>query len=135
ELIVPIIPRWQQVGGSWNAILPTREDLELQVNTILHSKLVVNLASSMVFDFALFDKPCLYLNYEVEDKVDPTWTPQKVYNFVHFRSMPAQDAVFWLNSKEELPLKIKAALEAPEAVVEGGKEWFKEIDQHPPQEA
>ena len=71
----------------------------------------------------------------MEDKVDPTWTPQKVYNFVHFRSMPAQEPVFWVNSKEELPLKLKAALEAPEAVVEAAKEWFGKIDQHPPQEA
>ena len=123
------------MGGSWNAILPTKEDLELQVNTILHTRLVVNLASSMVFDFALFGKPCLYLNYEVENKQDPDWTPQKVYNFVHFRSMPTQDAVVWLNAKEELTGKIEAALKAPEAPVAAAMKWFRKINAQPSEKA
>ena len=135
ELIRPVAPRWKQVGGSWNAILPTKEDLELQVNTILHTRLVVNLASSMVFDFALFGKPCLYLNYEVENKQDPDWTPQKVYNFVHFRSMPTRDAVVWLNAREELTGKIEAALKAPEAPIEAALQWFRKINAQPSEKA
>ncbi len=46
ELIVPIAPKWKKIGGNWNAVLPTKEDLKSQINTILHSKTVVNLASS-----------------------------------------------------------------------------------------
>lgn len=135
DVIAPIAPQWKKIGGSWNAILPTKEDLELQINTIQHSQLVINLASSMVFDFALFNKPCLYLNYEVEKKQDETWSPQKVYNFVHFRSMPSQDAVLWLNSREELPNKIKSALEAPATPVVKANEWFHKINNHPAEEA
>ena len=134
-VIVPVAPKWKQVGGSWNAVLPTKEDLELQINTILHTRAVVNLASSMVFDYGVFDKPCLYLNYEVEKKEDETWSPQKVYNFVHFRSMPSKDAVIWLQSKEEMEEKIRSALDGSAQTFEKAQEWFKKINAHPPEMA
>lgn len=134
-LIVPLPPLWKKIGGSWNAVLPTKEDLELQINTILHSKAVVNLGSSMVFDAAVFNKPCLYLNYEVENKEDPGWSPAKVYDFVHFRSMPSKKAVIWLNSKEELQEKIKFALDGAQGTVKQAQEWFSIINASSPQNA
>lgn len=48
KILVPLAPKWEQVGGSWNSALPTQEDLGLQINTILHTKAVINLGSSMV---------------------------------------------------------------------------------------
>ncbi len=131
DLIVPVAPKWEQVGGSWNAVLPTREDLQLQINTILHTKAVVNLASSMVFDYAIFNKPCLYLDYNVANKEDESWNPQKVYNFVHFRSMTSGKEVFWLNSKEEIGLNLETALENSHKTVEEAKLWFEKINLSP----
>ncbi len=135
DLIVPVAPKWKQVGNNWNAILPTKEDLKLQINTILHTGAVINLASSMVFDYAVFNKPCLYINYNVENKVNESWSPQKVYNFVHFRSMPSEDGVIWLNSQEELKEKIELALKAKSETVEKAQEWFEKINVHPPENA
>ena len=131
DLIVPVSPKWKKGGERWNTILPTKEDLELQVNTILHSEAVINLASSMVFDFAIFDKPCLYLNYEVEEKEDETWSPKKVYNFIHFKSMPSADAVFWLRSKDEIKHKLLLALSGASGNVTRAQEWFSKINMHP----
>ncbi len=131
ELIVPIAPKWKKTGEDWNTILPTKEDLSLQINTILHSELVVNVGSSMVFDFAIFGKPCLYLNYEVTDKTQSDWSPQKVYNFVHFRSMPTGDEVFWLNSKNEISYKIEHALKQPPEKAQQALEWFNKINRQP----
>jgi len=135
NLIVPVVPIWEQVGGSWNSVLPTQEDLGLQVNTILHTKAVVNLGSSMVFDFAVFDKPCLYLKYNVERKVDESWNPQKVYNFVHFRSMPTGKEVFWLRSKEAIGLNLETALENSQKTVAEAKVWFEKINISPAENA
>jgi len=135
DLIVPVAPKWEQVGRSWNAVIPTREDLQLQINTILHTKAVVNLGSSMVFDFAVFDKPCLFLHYNVEHKEDENWTPEKVYNFVHFRSMPTGKEVFWLKSKEEIGLNLETALENSHNTVEEAKEWFEKINISPAENA
>ncbi len=131
DLIIPIAPLWKQAGTNWNAVFPTKEDLALQINTILHTEAVVNLASSMVFDYAVFYKPCLYLNYEVENKGDGSWTSQKVYNFVHFRSMPTGEEVYWLNSKEEINTKLKQALKDPAEKSKKALEWFKRINYHP----
>jgi len=135
ELIVPVAPKWEQVGGNWNSILPKQEDLGLQVNTILHTKAVVNLGSSMVFDFAVFDKPCLFMNYDVERKKDINWSFEKVYNFVHFRSMPTGKEVFWINSKVEIGAKLEAALENAEKTVAAANDWFEKINLSPAEKA
>jgi hypothetical protein len=135
NLIVQVAPKWEQVGGSWNAVLPTSEDMQLQINTILHTKAVVNLASSMVFDYAIFNKPCLYLNYNVANKEDKSWNPQKVYDFVHFRSMPTGKEVIWLRSKKEIGPKLKAVLENSHKTVEEAKDWFEKINLSPAEKA
>ncbi|UJH92534.1 hypothetical protein LZ575_08610 [Antarcticibacterium sp. 1MA-6-2] len=135
NLIVSLAPEWKQLGSSWNATLPTKEDLKLQINTILYTEAVVNLASSMVFDYAVFDKPCLYLNYNVSNKEDENWNPQKVYNFVHFRSMPSGDEVIWLRSKEKIAFKLELALEDSRETVNGAKNWFEKINLFPAQNA
>ena len=135
DIIVPLAPKWKQVGDNWNSVLPTQEDSGLQINTILHTKAVVNLASSMVFDYAILGKPCLYLNYNVANKQDKSWYPQKVYNFVHFRSMPIGKEVFWLKSKEEIELKLETALENSHKTVSAAIDWFDKINQSPAEKA
>ncbi|MFN4762879.1 UDP-glycosyltransferase [Gillisia sp. Q332] len=135
ELIVPVAPKWEQVGGNWNSVLPKQEDLGLQINTILHTKAVINLGSSMVFDFAIFDKPCLFLNYNVANKQDESWNPKKVYDFVHFRSMPTGKEVFWLESKEEIGTKLENALENSEKTVAAANDWFEKINLSPAEKA
>ncbi len=135
HLIIPLVPKWEQVGGSWNSALPTQEDLTLQVNTILHSKAVINLGSSMVFDFAAFDKPCLFLHYNVECKEDEDWSIEKVYNFIHFRSMPTGKEVFWINSKDKIKSKLAKSLKTSDKKVKKAKTWFELINHHAAEKA
>ncbi len=137
NIIVCLAPKWQLIGGDWNSALPTQEDLQLQVNTILHTKAVVNLGSSMVFDFALFDKPCFFINYNVEDKTDERWSIEKIYNYVHFKSMPTGSEVIWLNSKKEIENKLKFILneEGNLLVANNAMKWFKKINEYPPQKS
>ena len=133
EVIVPIAPKWEMVGNYWNAILPTAADIDLQLNTIRHTELVINLGSSMVFDYVTQNKPCLYINYDVPKKALDYWSVKKVYNYIHFRSMPSKEAVFWLNSPEEIQTKIQSALEARNQVVSQAQKWFEIIVHHPPE--
>jgi hypothetical protein len=135
NLIVPVSPKWNQFGENWNSVLPSPKDLGVHINTILHTKGVINLGSSMVFDFALFDKPCLYLNYNVENRKDESWSCEKVYNFVHFRSMPTGNEVIWLKSKKEIEPKLKAVLEYPQNTVSAAKDWFEKINISPADKA
>jgi hypothetical protein len=133
DVIVPISPRWEQFGKSWNAILPTAADLDLQMNTITYTDFVVNLGSSMVFDYAAYQKPCLYINYDVRDKALAYWSVKKIYNYIHFRSMPSNGAVIWLNSAEEIQEKIQIALRDPSTVASEAQKWFEIIVHHPPE--
>lgn len=64
--ITAIDPEWSGGHNSWDAVMPTREDMILQTNIIEHSFMVINIASSMVFDFAARKKPCAYINYVPE---------------------------------------------------------------------
>jgi hypothetical protein len=90
----------------WGGLYPTYEDVKLLVSTAYYSEVVVNLGSTMAFDFSMFDKPCVYLNYDQEVKVNPNWSVKTIYQFQHFRSMPNKDAVIWLNSPNEIIEKV-----------------------------
>ena len=133
NIIVSIDPLWSQDGNSWNTVMPTKEDLTLLVNVIKHSEMVVNIASSMVFDFGCFGKPCLYINYNCDQKRLASWRPETVYNFIHFRSMPNKKSVIWLTNKDKIENKIEDVLNKPKQTVKYVEDWFKTINYHPPQ--
>jgi len=128
NIITAIAPKWEKMGQRWNAILPTEADLALQVNTIAHTEMVINLGSSMVFDYVAFEKPCLYINYDMAHI-------KKVFKYVHFRSMPSKDAVVWVNSPDEIAAKIEKLLVNKTATVKNAAQWFEKINQHPVNEA
>lgn len=134
DIITAIIPKWYKVSESWNTILPSKEDSILQQNIIAHTELVINLGSSMVFDYAAHKKPCAFMNYNPEIN-DKNWSVEKIYNYVHFRSMP-DDAVVWINSPEEIADKIEMMLSVEaQKVVANAQLWFEKINQHPANEA
>jgi hypothetical protein len=129
KIIFPINPDWKKIGEGWNTILPTLNDNSVLVNTIRHSELVINLSSSMVFDFAIFKKPCLYINYDVKNKKNKNWSSQKIYNFVHFRSMPSKDAVIWINDSTTIASLIKDNLLNNK--IDEATKWFEKITCQP----
>ena len=86
----------------------------------------------MAHDFAVFNKPCLYINYDKED--NKNWSSEVVYSFQHFRTMQDLDAVGWLHNPEEISEKINLALNVPEKVGRDRKKWLEKIIVHPLQE-
>ncbi|HEX8269180.1 MAG TPA: UDP-glycosyltransferase [Flavobacterium sp.] len=137
DLIVAIDPLWKPCGEMWNSILPTPDDLELQMNTIKHTELVINLGSSMVFDYVSFGKPCAYINYDynVPDTSRITFPVKKIYDFVHFRSMPSKDCVGWLNSADTISGVIEDLLTNNSHIINNAKIWFETINRHRAQNA
>ncbi|HTG66752.1 MAG TPA: hypothetical protein VL859_10290 [Flavobacterium sp.] len=135
DIIAPIIPLWEKVGENWNTILPTQSDVELQINTIKHTEMVVNLGSSMVFDYVAHYKACAFINYDVRNKVDENWSVSKIYNYIHFRSMPNKQTVIWLNSSNEIADKIKNGLVGSDEIVENAQNWFQIIAGETPAQA
>jgi hypothetical protein len=135
DVIFPVSPLWKSFGEGWNTVLPTVEDLILQTNTILHSEMVINLGSSMVFDFASYQKPCAYLNYDVINRINKNWSVNKIYKYIHFRSMPDKNSVIWINSADEIADKINSGLNHNNEIVNYAQKWFEEINQSPPENA
>jgi hypothetical protein len=134
DTITSINPKWERKGIGWQTILPTMDDLVLQMNTIFHSELVINLGSSMVFDFVVFNKPCGFINYDVPNAQYSNWSVKKVYNFIHFRSMPSKDSVFWINDSHDMEKIVQKMLTSDsEEVIKNAQKWFEKINQHPPQ--
>jgi hypothetical protein len=131
DIIVVIDPKWKKVGDAWNNVLPTKEDMFLQLNTIAHSEMVVNLGSSMVFDYASFGKPCAYICYNIANSYEKHRSVEDIYDFVHFRSMSSKDAVLWIKSPEAIEEIILRGLEQPDDVVRHAQNWFEKINLHP----
>ena len=107
NLIKQAPPLWNfEPNSSWTTIYPLREDVQLLVSTVYYSAIVVNLGSTMAFDFGMFQKPCVYINYDQANKVNPNWSVLWIYKLQHFRSMKDKNAVLWINNKEEIKEKI-----------------------------
>lgn len=131
-LVIQIDPDWRvekDANDSFTNIYPAYADVSLLVNTVFHSDLVVNLGSTMAHDFAVADKPCLYLNYDPVN--DSVFKVEEVYNFQHFRSLKELDAVVWLNSKSEIAVTIQQVLENPSDFAKDKKRWMEKIVQNP----
>ena len=102
ELIKEAPPQWNfDNSKSWTTIYPLKEDVKLLVSTAFYCDVVVNVGSTMAFDFAMFQKPCVFINYDQINKIDKSWSVKKIYQFQHFRSMQNPNAVFWWNEKKD----------------------------------
>ncbi|MCW1147831.1 hypothetical protein OJ995_06335 [Flavobacterium sp. TH16-21] len=103
NLIKQAPPLWNfEPNSSWTTIYPLPEDVKLLVSTVYYSDLVINLGSTMAFDFGMFDKPCIYIDYDQNTKVNPDWSVKIIYKFQHFKSMPNKNVVIWWQQKEEI---------------------------------
>lgn len=132
DSIVSIDPEWHTSSSGWSSFFPKFSDITLLVNMALHCDLVINVGSTMAHDFAIFNKPCLYINYNQKENMQ--WRAEKIYKFQHFRTMKGLTAVGWLNSKEEIKEKVLEALHNPDVVGRDRNEWLKRIVQHPLEE-
>jgi len=132
DIIVPIAPKWEEAGSMWNAIMPTKEDTSLLVNTAEHTKLVINVGSSMVFDYVSHNKPCAFINYDSDVRNHPTWTINNIYKYVHFQSMPNKNSVYWVNGKEDFMGIIEKAIKKDNTqIIDNAKDWFNVITNSP----
>lgn len=132
DIIVPIEPKWDKLQDNWNTIYPTKEDLHLLQQTASYTDLVINLGSTMVFDFVAQNKPCAFINYDAKDKAVKSWSVKKIYNYMHFRSMPSKDVVIWLDNPITIEDKIEEALNGNNmSTVKAAQEWFKVVNLFP----
>ena len=126
NLIIEIPPLWNFNSEIWSAVYPTYDDVKLLVSLAYYSDLVINVGSTMAFDFGMFNKPCVFINYDHQP--DNNWSVNTIYKYQHFRSMPSKNAVYWLNDQSEVIAILNKALNKPQTKI---KEWFNVIVDHP----
>jgi len=128
-IVIEAKPLWKQAEGSgWHLFYPTIEDLKLLVNICYHSCGVINLGSTMGLDFAMFNRPTLYVKYN-HDRKYPRWNMIDVYDLQHFKTLEGLDAVGWVNSEAELLPMMQKLLKNPEQIGKDKLMWRKRITQ------
>jgi len=125
DVITVIDPLWKPTGAQWNQVTPTKEDFALLANICHHCELVVNICSSMVFDFSIDHKPTMYPNYEQPQLKNGIRDIGQNYSYVHFHSMPDYDtSVIWAMRKEEIHEGIKGVLYGSLNTLPVTKKWY-----------
>ena len=125
DLIIEIPPLWNFNSKVWTAVYPTLEDVKLLVSLAFYCDVVLNVGSTMAFDFGMFGKPCVYINYD--HVADKNWSVNTIYRYQHFRSMPSKKAEYWLNSKEEIAQLMAEVVSHPKTEI---AEWFEVVVNH-----
>jgi len=131
-------PLWRKSDetDSWDSIVPTKEDVELLCNLVRHSDLVINIGSTMALDFAIFDKPAIFIRYDQPLGVgDVRRDIEEIYSLPHFRVFDGNDPVVWAKSRENLASLIVQSLEHPEQVAKDRKQLLEKIAAHPLEQA
>lgn len=129
DIITLIDPLWENLGNSWNAVLPKVEDTALLVNTVKHTEMVINVGSSMAFDYVAHNKPCAFLNYNTSKTVDSNWNIEKIYKYIHFKSIPSKNAVLWINAETEIETVILEGLNKKDLSLT--EAWYATICEYP----
>jgi hypothetical protein len=126
-------PAWRSGQGDWTQVAPLPEDLGLLANVARHCDAVVNLGSTMGLDFALFDKPAVYVAYNPPGAGD--WDVMDLYRLPHFRCVHALQPVYWARSAEDLGTQIHRALAHPGEKSAARDRWLREVVAFPPDRA
>lgn len=132
NIVFVVNPDWKtdnENGQSFVSIYPTINDISLLVNTVKHCDAVINFGSTMAHDFAVYNKPCLYLNYNPVS--NSTFKVEMCYKFHHFRSMDGLVPVGWINSKEQIDVLIKKVVVESNEIGQDRILWMKRIVKFP----
>jgi hypothetical protein len=122
-------PAWRSGQGDWTQVAPLPEDLGLLANVARHCDAVVNLGSTMGLDFAIFDKPAVYVAYNPMEAGD--WDVMDLYRLPHFRCVHALQPVYWARSAEDLGIQVRRALLHPREKSEARQRWLRQVAAFP----
>ncbi|WP_299781925.1 hypothetical protein [uncultured Formosa sp.] len=133
SFMIPIDPIWHVAeDGNWTGNVSKYEDISMQVSLAYHCETVINLGSTMAFDFSMFNTPCLYLNYNPIENGE--WLVETIYKYQHFRSMKGLDAVGWIHTKDAIASVVLKTIHDPNTIAVDRQDWMKVVVRHPIQE-
>ncbi|MEK7147495.1 MAG: CDP-glycerol glycerophosphotransferase family protein, partial [Patescibacteria group bacterium] len=78
------------------------DDIKLLTNTLFHSSLFICYTSSLSIDAAVFDKPIINIDFELEKSDNPLNSPTMYYNMDHYINATKTGGIRVVKSREEL---------------------------------
>ena len=94
-----------QVPGKSDAFkdrLFTKQDNLVLAETVLYSDVVLNFASTMTIDAAVFDTPSLSVAFDVRGPLPMKHSVKKFYEYEHYRKLRKTGGVHLVHSAEEM---------------------------------
>ena len=108
DILFPEIP-WEP---AW--LTPRVEDLFLYTNTLRHSALGINIASTVSLELCMFDKPAINVGYDPPGMDIRPVSFARYYEFDHYAPVVASGAVEVAHSEDELRQMVEHAFQHPE---------------------
>jgi hypothetical protein len=113
DILFPEVP-WEV-----NWLTPLPADLPLWSNTLRHSALGINVASTVSLELCMFDKPVINVGYNPPSVHERELSYARYYRFDHYAPVVASGAVKVAGSLAEMCGMLREALENPS--VDAGK--------------
>lgn len=105
---------------------PTREERAHLANTLAHSNVLVNFASTMTIEASIFGVPVV--NFVCDDPAVPlALSPRRYYRFEHYRRIIDAGAVSLAENCDEVVSAIRAYLDNPSADCDGRQHVVREL--------
>jgi|SRR5579859_1276516 len=122
--------------NDWTQVIPTIADIALLVNVVRHADAVVNVGSTMAMDFAILDKPGIYLAYNPPG-VGPAsgWSVHDAYRLPHFRLVHELQPIHWVRRVEDLSSTVLHVLANPQETAPARQAWLTKLMAQPLAEA
>lgn len=127
DKLAVIDPIWR-IGRTWSENIPQISDFKLLASLAAHCVAAINVGSTVAHDFANFDKPTLYVNYDAVNS--PNWKIADINGFQHFKSMPSRDCVVWVNRKTDWTLALDSVIYRADSVAKDRLKWYRVINEN-----
>jgi hypothetical protein len=100
-------------GGRLKEWQPDVEDVRVLVNTVRHSDVHINVASTMTVDAAVVDRPVINVTYDLRPPGDLSSWGVRIYDATHYLPIPKTGGVRLARTPEELVGHINTYLDNP----------------------
>lgn len=107
DILFPEVP-WEP-----NWLTPLPEDLPLWTNTLRHSALGINVASTVSLELCMFDKPVINVGYNPPNVPESELSYARYYRFDHYAPVVASGAVRVADNLVRMREMIREALDQP----------------------
>ena len=104
----------------------SKNDLELLVNTLCYSDVVLNYMSTLSIDAAVFDKPVINLRFDADTNTPPHHKIDIFVRYLHYRSTEASGGIRLVRNIREMIEAINIYLKNPALDREGRKRMIRE---------